>query len=146
MTQTQPDRLDQLESFIERMDRKLDAIAADVQDTKLDLRVFQARTEEQFKSLDIQLSDFKKTTEIQFKSTESQSSDLKKSTETQIADLKKSTETQFADLKKSTDTQFADIKIQLRGQDTRLWGFIVTLSLTVIGFLSKLAFFPEGKG
>jgi hypothetical protein len=30
MTQTQPDRLDQLESVIERIDRKLDAIATDV--------------------------------------------------------------------------------------------------------------------
>ena len=52
-------------------------------------------------------------------------------------------DTQLTDFKKSTDTQFADIKIQLRAQDTRLWGFIVTLSLAIIGFLSKLAFFPQ---
>jgi hypothetical protein len=55
----------------------------------------------------------------------------------------KGLDTQLTDFKKSTDTQFADIKIQLRAQDTRLWGFIVTLSLAIIGFLSKLAFFPQ---
>jgi hypothetical protein len=55
----------------------------------------------------------------------------------------KGLDTQLTDFKKSTDTQFADIKIQLRAQDTRLWGFIVTLSLAIIGFLSKLAFFTQ---
>jgi prophage regulatory protein len=42
----------------------------------------------------------------------------------------------------ASDTQLEDIKLQLRSQDTRLWGFIVALSLAVIGFLSKLAFLP----
>jgi chromosome segregation ATPase len=98
MTQAPPDRLDRLESVIERLDHKLDAIAADV----VEIKVSQARTDERFSALDTQLTD----------------------------------------LKKSTDTQLEDIKIQLRSQDTRLWGFIVTLSLAVIGFLSKLAFFP----
>lgn len=46
---------------------------------------------------------------------------------------------------KSIDTQLSDIKIQLRGQDSRLWGFIVALSLAIIGFLTKLAFFPDVK-
>lgn len=44
MTQTQPDRLDQMESLIEKIDRKLDAIATEVQDIKLESRVFQAQT------------------------------------------------------------------------------------------------------
>jgi hypothetical protein len=44
---------------------------------------------------------------------------------------------------KSIDTQLSDIKTQLRAQDTRIWGFIVTLSLAIIGFLSKLAFFTQ---
>ncbi len=57
----------------------------------------------------------------------------------------KSIDTQLSDIKKGTDTQFADIKVQLRGQDTRLWGFIATLSATIIGFLVKLAFFPNVK-
>jgi hypothetical protein len=55
----------------------------------------------------------------------------------------RSVDTQLLDIKKSVDTQLSDIKIQLRAQDTRLWGFIVTLSLAIIGFLSKLAFFPQ---
>lgn len=44
MPQTQPDRIDKLESFIERMDRKLDAITTDVQESKLESRLFQAQT------------------------------------------------------------------------------------------------------
>jgi septal ring factor EnvC (AmiA/AmiB activator) len=87
MTQAPPDRLDRLESVIERLDHKLDAIATDV----VEIKVSQARTDERLSAL---------------------------------------------------DTQLEDIKLQLRSQDTRLWGFIVTLSLAVIGFLSKLAFFP----
>jgi hypothetical protein len=75
-----------------------------------------------------------------------QSSEQMKALDTQLSDFKKSTDTQLSDLKKGTDTQFADIRVQLRAQDTRLWGFIVTLSLTIIGFLSKLAFFPVDKG
>ncbi len=59
MTQTQPDRIDRLESFIERMDRKLDAIASDVQEIKLDLRVYQAKTDERLNSIDTQLTDIK---------------------------------------------------------------------------------------
>lgn len=94
MTQTQPDRIDRLESLIDRVDRKLDAIATEIQASKLEARVFQAKTEERFQSV---------------------------------------------------DTQLADIKVQLRGQDARLWGFVVTLSLAVIGFLAKLAFFPSIK-
>jgi NifB/MoaA-like Fe-S oxidoreductase len=130
MTQTQPDRLDQLESIIERIDRKLDGVVADLVDIKLS----QARTNERFNAID-----------QRFNAMETQITDLKKSTETQIADLKKSTETQIADLKKSTETQIADLKIQVRSQDARLWGFIVTLSLAVIGFLSKLAFFSNSQ-
>jgi predicted nucleic acid-binding Zn-ribbon protein len=41
MTQTQPDRLDQLESVIERIDRKLDAIATDL----VGVKVSQAKIE-----------------------------------------------------------------------------------------------------
>ncbi len=52
MTATQPDRLDQLESIIERIDRKLDAIATDLTEVKSGLRVFQARTDERFNSID----------------------------------------------------------------------------------------------
>jgi septal ring factor EnvC (AmiA/AmiB activator) len=52
MTTAQPDRIDQLESVIERVDRKLDAIATDLAEMKTDARVFQARTEERFNSID----------------------------------------------------------------------------------------------
>lgn len=55
MTQTQPDRLDQLESFIERMDSKLDTIASDLAEVKL----FQARTDERLRNLGFQVSGLK---------------------------------------------------------------------------------------
>jgi hypothetical protein len=41
MTQTQPDRLDQLESVVERIDRKLDTIAADL----VGIKISQAKIE-----------------------------------------------------------------------------------------------------
>jgi septal ring factor EnvC (AmiA/AmiB activator) len=77
MTQTQPDRLDQLESVIERIDRKLDIISADI----VEIKVSQARTDERLNSLEGQLLDFKKSTDTQF-------ADLKKSTDTQFADIR----------------------------------------------------------
>jgi archaellum component FlaC len=46
---------------------------------------------------------------------------------------------------KGIENQLTDIKVQLRAQDTRLWGFITTLSLTIIGFLTKLAFFSGAR-
>jgi hypothetical protein len=52
MTTAQPDRLDQLEIVIERIDRKLDAIATDLAEIKTESRVFHARTEERFNSID----------------------------------------------------------------------------------------------
>jgi septal ring factor EnvC (AmiA/AmiB activator) len=72
-----------------------------------------------------------------------QNTEQMKSLESQITDLKKSTDTQFADIKKSTDTQFADIKVQLRSQDSRLWTFVTALIVMLVGFLTKLAFFPQ---
>jgi hypothetical protein len=116
MTQAPPDRLDRIETTVEQLSQSILGM-----DKKLD--IFIAKTDERFNSIDLRFSAI----------------------DTQLADLKKSTDTQLADLKKSTDTQLTDIKIQLRSQDTRLWGFIVTLSLAVIGFLSKLAFFPTGQ-
>jgi hypothetical protein len=68
-----------------------------------------------------------------------------KALETQVSDLKKGTDIQFADLKKSTDTQLADIRVQLRSQDNRLWTFVAGAFLTILGFLAKFAFFPEGQ-
>jgi hypothetical protein len=132
MTQTQPDRVDQLEALIERVDRKLDRIAAD----HVDMKVLLARIDERLNSSDTQMSDFKKSTDSQF-------ADFKKSTDSQFADLRKSTDSQFADLRKSTDSQFADIKIQIRAQDSRLWTFITALILAVVGLLTKFLFFPQ---
>jgi uncharacterized coiled-coil protein SlyX len=51
MTQTQPDRLDQLEAVIERVDRKLDTIATDLGELKLESRVYHAQTSEKLDSL-----------------------------------------------------------------------------------------------
>jgi archaellum component FlaC len=77
MTQTQPDRLDQLESIMERMDQKLDTITTNI----IDIKISQARTDERLNSLETQVSDFKKSVDTQF-------SDIKKSTDTQFSDIK----------------------------------------------------------
>jgi uncharacterized coiled-coil protein SlyX len=92
MTQTQPDRLDQLESVIERIDHKLDAIADDVAELKTEARVFQAKTEEQLKGIDGRLTA---------------------------------------------------LETRVTAQDSRLWTFITGLVLVLVGFLAKLAFFPQ---
>lgn len=102
MTQTQPDRLDQLESIIERVDRKLDAIASDI----VEIKISQAKTDERFNSID-----------ERFKSIDQRFNTI--------------------------DTQFADIKIQIRAQDNRLWVFITTLIIAVVGLLAKFLFFPQ---
>lgn len=61
MTQTQPDRLGQLESIIERIDRKMDTIAAD----GVEIKISQARTDERLNRLEVQVSDLKKRTDTQ---------------------------------------------------------------------------------
>jgi wobble nucleotide-excising tRNase len=52
MTQTQPDRLDKLEAVIEQVNRKLDDIATDLSEVKAEARIFQARTDERFNSIE----------------------------------------------------------------------------------------------
>jgi predicted PurR-regulated permease PerM len=61
----------------------------------------------------------------------------------QNSEQMKSLESQITDLKKSTDTQFTDIRTQLRSQDSRLWTFVTELVVMLVGFLTKLAFFPQ---
>jgi hypothetical protein len=63
-----------------------------------------------------------------------------KALDMQVSDLKAQSAANRADGK----ADLADIKTQLRAQDTRLWGFVITLALTVIGFLAKLAFASGG--
>lgn len=113
MTQTQPDRVDQLESLMDRVDRKLAAIA----DNIVEIKISQARTDERLNSIDERF----KGIDQRFNSVDGQ----------------------FADIRKSTDTQFADIKVQIRAQDSRLWTFITALILAVVGLLSKFLFFPQ---
>jgi len=73
MTQTQPDRLDQLESVIERMDRKLDAIGSDITEIKISL----ARTDERLNSVETQVSDLKNNIDQRFSAVDTQFSDIK---------------------------------------------------------------------
>jgi predicted PurR-regulated permease PerM len=61
----------------------------------------------------------------------------------QNSEQMKSLESQITDLKKSTDTQFTDIRTQLRSKDSRLWTFVTALIVMLVGFLTKLAFFPQ---
>jgi predicted nucleic acid-binding Zn-ribbon protein len=55
----------------------------------------------------------------------------------------KSLKSQMTDLKKSTDTKLAEIRTQLRSQDSRLWTCVTVLIVMLVGFLTKLAFFPQ---
>jgi tetrahydromethanopterin S-methyltransferase subunit G len=99
MTQAPPDRLDRIESSVERL---VEVVAA--MDKKLDIHI--ARTDERFNSIDQRFDAM---------------------------------EQRFSAL----DEDISDIKTQLRGQDARLWGFVVALFLALAGVLAKVVFFPQ---
>ncbi len=50
-----------------------------------------------------------------------------------------SLETGISDIK----TELKDIRSEVRGQDARLWGFVVALFLALAGVLTKVVFFPQ---
>jgi hypothetical protein len=127
VTQATDTDIREIRDLLLGLDKKIDGV-----DKKLDVHI--ARTDEHFKSIEIQISDFKKSAETQI-------SDFKKSTETQISDFKKNNDTQISDLK----TDVIDLKLQLRAQDSRLWTFVGGLFLALLGFLAKFAFFPGGQ-
>jgi hypothetical protein len=116
VTQATDTDIREIRDLLLGLDKKIDGV-----DKKLDVHI--ARTDEHFKSIEIQISDFKK------------------SAETQISDFKKNNDTQIADLK----TDVIDLKLQLRAQDSRLWTFVGGLFLALLGFLAKFAFFPGGQ-
>jgi t-SNARE complex subunit (syntaxin) len=57
----------------------------------------------------------------------------------QLAALRTETATQFGDLKEDIKIIRADVK----GQDARLWGFVVALFLSLAGVLTKVVFFAQ---
>lgn len=94
ITQASADRLERIESIVEKIDRKMDAIATDV----VEVKIAQARTEERLNALETQMSDVK--------------------------------------------SELRDVRNEVKGQDTRLWRFVVALFLSLAGVLAKVVFFP----
>lgn len=134
MAQTQPDRLDQIESFIERVDRKLDAIATDIQDMKLESRVFQAQTTEKLENLNQKIDAVETRLSQRIDAVE-----INLSQRIEAVDIKL---TQRID---SLDKKVDGIEIRMNAQDTRIWSLVVGVVLALFGLLAKLAFFPDVK-
>lgn len=134
MPQTQPDRIDNLESFIERMDHKLDAIATDVQESKLESRLFQAQTTAKLESMSqrIESVEVNLTQKIDF-------------TNERIDSLEKVTDQRFTSLEKMTDQRLTSLEKRMDSQDARIWSLIVTAGVALFGLLAKLTFFPDLK-
>lgn len=99
MTQAPPDRLDRLESSVERL---VDTVAA--MDKKLDIHI--ARTDERFNAIDQRFD----TIDQRFD---------------------------------AIDQRIGNVEQSLKAQDSRLWGFVVALFLSLAGVLAKVVFFPQ---
>ncbi len=84
--------------------------------------------------LDKKIDDLDKRVEVNAARTD----ERLKALEGQVSDLKSQLKEQASDVKE----QISDIKLQLRAQDTRLWGFVAAVFVTTLGFLTKLTFFP----
>lgn len=108
--------------------KRLDAISTDVQEIKLESRVFQAQTTERLESLNqkIDAVETNLTQRIDFTNTRIDT------TNQRIESLEKT-------LKSDTDA----LEKRLNAQDTRLWGVVVGVTLALFGLLAKLAFFPH---
>ena len=48
----------------------------------------------------------------------------------------------IGELKADLKADISDLKIQMRSQDTKIWGFIAALFATAFGFIAKLTFNP----
>lgn len=41
--------------------------------------------------------------------------------------------------------ELRDVRGEIKGQDARLWGFVIALFLSLAGVLAKVVFFPSGQ-
>ena len=95
---------------------KIDKIASDVEDLKADVEDLKADVVE----LKTDVADIK--------------ADM---VEVKIAQAR--TDERFNAL----DAGLSTIRTDLRGQDARLWGFVIALFLALVGILTKVVFFPQ---
>ena len=132
VTTTAPDRMDRIEAAFEKIDRKLDVIAADQVEIKLSL----AKTDERLNALETGVSELK-----------SEIKEVRQEVKEVRGDLKDQGEKFQADLNGVRDelkTQGKSFQADLKAQDARLWGFVVALFLFLAGVLAKVVFFPSG--
>ncbi|NJM28557.1 MAG: hypothetical protein HC856_10800 [Pseudanabaena sp. RU_4_16] len=92
--------------------KRLDSIQSDIQDIKLS----QARTEEQIKA-----------------------------TDQRIGDLDKSLGKRIDDLDKSLGKRMDSLETRGNAQETRFWGMVTLLATALLGILGKVIFFPIDK-
>lgn len=106
----------EIRDLILGLEKKLDAL-----DKKVEIN--SARTDERFNAID-----------QRFNALETDISDIK-------TDLRDIRSTDIAAMK----TELRDIRSEVKGQDARLWGFVIALFLSLAGVLAKVVFFPGGQ-
>jgi hypothetical protein len=60
----------------------------------------------------------------------------------EIAKVRTELKSDIGEIKSDFKADIADLKIQMRSQDTKIWGFIAALFATAFGFIAKLTFNP----
>lgn len=110
MTQAPPDRLDRLESSVERLVEVVTAM-----DKKLNVHI--AKTDERFNAVDQRF----------------------KVLDDNLSELKAEVAAKFSDL----GTDVKEVRNEVKSQESRLWGFVVALFLSLAGVLAKVVFFPQ---
>jgi hypothetical protein len=114
--------------------KRLDVIATDIQEIKLESRVFQAQTTERLESLNQKIDSVEARLTQRIDSVEAKLTQRIDSVEAKL--------TQRIDsLGKTVD----GIETRMNAQDTRIWSLVVGVVLALFGLLAKLAFFPDVK-
>ena len=126
MTQAAPDRIDRIEAAFEKIDRKLDAIAAD----QVEIKVSQAKTEERLNSIETRFEE-------RFNAIDQRFDEMGKRFEARFDAI----DQRFITMEKRQD----NFEERSKSQDNRLWGLIAGVVLALFGLLAKMAFFPTGQ-
>ena len=134
MTTAAPDRLDRIEAAVEMVTDCLDRIEAAVEQNTDRLNRIEAAVEQNTDRLNRIGAAIEQNTAVM--------ASLDKTLDVFIAQANErfnSLETQMTDFK----TEMRDVRAETRRQDTRMWGFLIALSFSLLGMLSKVIFFPQ---
>lgn len=118
-----------LSQQMQRMDQKIDAIAADV----VEIKIAQAKADERFNTVDERFN----TVDERFNS---------------VDERFNSVDQRFNSLDRRMDGLEEQFKVQdtrlenrFRAQDNRIWSLLIGVVLALVGLLAKMAFFPVGQ-